>query len=73
MTKITIDKNVPLPSRSKYPYFDMEIGDSFFAAEGSSEKITGSWAYQKRRYGRKFSYRKWNENGNDGFRVWKVA
>ncbi len=72
MTKITIDKNIPLPSLSRYPFLDMEIGDSFFAAE-SIEKIVGSWTYQKRRYGRKFSCRATNENGNDGFRVWRVA
>lgn len=75
---ITIDKNVPMPegrARSRYPYADMEVGDSFFVVtNGTDENATArrlrgsSFTYGKKA-GSKFSVRKMD----NGFRVWRVA
>lgn len=75
---ITIDKNVPMPESrgsSRYPYADMEVGDSFFIATrgvdelGTARRLRGSSFTYGKKVGKKFSVRKMGE----GFRVWRVA
>jgi hypothetical protein len=63
---IKIEKNVPMPSRAKYPLGQMEIGDSFFVPGGTQTKITGAF---NPHHPKKFSCR--TQDG--GVRVWRVA
>jgi hypothetical protein len=74
----TIDKGVELPTlvpgkSSKYPFKDMEIGDSFLVPHGGDDtakhKIYSSASNTGRRMQRKFTIRRLPE----GFRVWRTA
>jgi hypothetical protein len=85
-----LDKSVPIPTdyRStdiKYPFDEMEIGDSFFIVpeyEDETVKRVGNrvaqarQSYQKRmaRQGTevKFTQRQWVEEDIAGLRVWRV-
>ena len=80
-----IDKGVPLPGNnnpknSKYPWQDMEIGDSFsvpidgvrgpqMVAAAVSRGAQGA----KAKYGHRYSVRTTEENGKKCVRVWRVA
>jgi hypothetical protein len=73
-SEIKIDKNVPMPqeaARAKYPWKQMEIGDSFFVpANGKSTRYRRN-CLQSNAHGqvpRKFAVRL--EEG--GVRVWRV-
>jgi len=62
-----IEKNILIPSMSKYPINEMEIGDSFFLENRESAPIG---VYNTaRRSGAKVTLRK---EGN-GYRVWRIA
>lgn len=61
-----VDKNIPLPKRSRFGFItEMAQGDSFVVAE-ESEKV-GAVNYA-RRYGIKITTRKVDE----GFRIWRM-
>jgi len=66
---IKIDSNVKLPSSSygigigKYPWHEMNSGDSFFIAEAKTRPATPLFKTQSRVC---------VENGVKGIRVWKV-
>jgi hypothetical protein len=75
---IAIDKNVPLPQRTwggpggrppKYPWAEMEVGDSFFVLNATTDNLSAAGTMAAKRSGRKFTTRK--ENG--GVRVWRIA
>ena len=75
MTKLLIDKGVPLPPRrkggppDKYPFPGMEVGDSFFAANYEDPRVMSNLAWKRgKKLGRKFSVR----TEGDGVRVWRV-
>jgi len=68
-----VESSVPLPDdrqRLKYPFDDMDVGDSFLLTDPSMVKNARSaaWMYS-RRHGMKFSCRK----VEDGWRVWRTA
>lgn len=81
MTEIKIEKNIPIapkrapgrPSKSKYPFNEMEIGDSFFVSGITLSTINCTV--------RKFRMRNARNDGlkftvravDGGFRVWRVA
>lgn len=70
MATVQIDKGIKIPQRSggpgrKYPWADMEVGDSFFS---TAKSIREQSAHAGKVYGRKFATRK---EGN-GIRVWRV-
>ena len=76
---IKIDKGVPLPPvpakggagrKPKYPWREMQVGDSFFAA---SDKKLFSTTKAGQSLNMKFATRKTEENGVRGFRVWRIA
>lgn len=72
---ITIDKDVPLPSKgnnAKYPFPDMEVGDSFFAANAKAA-LHSAVNQARKRLGMGFKVRKRIENGVPGYRIWRVA
>ena len=70
-TTIKIDKNIPilaLYTRTKYPFSDMEIGDSFLVS--SDHKSIRSVAISAgRRLNAKFTVRK----VDGGLRCWRIA
>ena len=69
---IKIDKNIPIPSsnviKRKYPYKEMEIGDSFFVNKRHTE-FQASLAYFRRTTGNQFKAHK----ENTGLRIWRVS
>jgi len=76
MTTIKIEKDVPIHgggnagnrNPEKYPFREMEVGDSFFIAE--NPKAVQSSAYVAgKRLGRRFITRR----EGDGVRVWRVS
>lgn len=69
---IEINRGLPPPRgrRSKYPFREMEIGDSFFAP-GSS--VIGIHGCARRHRPMKFTCRSLVENGIAGIRVWRIA
>ena len=71
---LKIDKNVPMPRPdaspvAKYPWRDMEVGDSFFVAGKTMKQFAGIPGSASRKYGKKFSAR----SVEGGVRVWRVA
>jgi hypothetical protein len=72
---ITIDKGVPIPDGAgvrdygcKYPWADMEVGDSFFTY-GIKAKSLQSMGY---RYGRNRGMRFLAVAECDGVRIWRT-
>jgi hypothetical protein len=66
--EIKIDKNVPIPPgagarASVYPFEDMEVGDSFFAAGKTSDQLTNAGAHYRKKNGWGFSARNTEEMG----------
>jgi hypothetical protein len=69
ISEVEVSKDVPLPvSRKKYPYTDMDVGDSFFVPEGKLQLVCNYNYRAGKRLGLKFIARK--EDG--GVRVWRV-
>lgn len=80
-----IDKNVEIPEnkpfmqRLKYPFAEMDIGDSFFISAKSREdarkiqsRVSAYGTKFSLVYGTKFSTRTVEEDGETGVRVWRV-
>jgi len=76
----TIEQDVPTPAgRSKYPFQEMEVGDSFFVPledETLAKRRAQSVRAQAGRFGKingvKFSIRTLDEDGQVGVRCWRV-
>ena len=72
-----IEKNVPVAEPwggYRYPFKQMEIGDSFFIpADGDLKKTKSSMASRATRYGARTGKRFVVRNVNGGIRVWRVA
>ena len=72
MSDFTIEKNVPIPiqkRRCKYPWHELEIGDSFFVSEIKVISISSSANSYGTRTGKKFTIR----SVDGGCRVWRIA
>jgi hypothetical protein len=70
-----IDKGIPrsdVVNVPKYPFADMEIGDSFFVPRNESMSATVMANVGKLKP-KKFSYRRRTEDGIDGNRFWRVV
>ncbi len=66
---ITIEKGVefkPEPSNAKYPWDDMDVGDSFFFAD--RKVVAAACSRNQRNKSKKFVTRQ----VEGGFRVWRV-
>ena len=64
---INIDKDTPFPEpKKRYPFDEMEVGDSFFAKRTTQQLLSSAARHQKD--GRKFTARA----ENDGARIWRV-
>lgn len=70
-----IEKNIPIPRShaegGKYPFPQMEIGDSFVVPADRGRAATVACARQKRKHGKQFATRK-TEDGKF-VRVWRIA
>lgn len=68
---ISITKGLPTPhrGRAKYPFRDMEVGDSFFAPHAS---VIGLHGCARRHRPKRFTCRSLVENGVAGVRVWRT-
>jgi hypothetical protein len=70
---ITIDHNIPMPdkapSKSKYPWLEMGIGDSFLFPASSKRNGYTSARQASERTGRTFVTR----TTRDGLRCWRIA
>jgi len=69
MASIKIDKNAPLPApRVKWPFHEMEVGDSFLIPAGQEKACRSSaWTYGKK-HGMKFAVR----TEKKGVRIWRI-
>jgi hypothetical protein len=73
--KMKIEKNVNPPNqvgRKKYPFGEMEVGDSIFiASESSGGRSNPAFAARcfRREKGWRFTARK----ENDGVRIWRIS
>lgn len=78
----SIEKNIPIPLKqtrgSKYPFADMEVGDSFFIPELSLGSVSGNVSKNARALGIKMETRPVREKDPDtgkevdGVRVWRT-
>jgi uncharacterized protein (DUF2249 family) len=65
-----IEKGIPLPSKSKYPWDEMEAGDSFFVKEKRERGKLASACHMRNK---KFPPQKYIvRNFEDGLRVWRI-
>lgn len=73
-TEFSIEKNVPVESRRKYPFSMMEIGDSFFAPSkaNSPRSIRVSASSYARRHKVQFQTRECIVGTVKGLRIWRV-
>lgn len=78
--KIEIEKGIPIPMVSKYPFAEMEVGDSFFLTDKQCKNdiiIARSTIYNTvRAYKRKShtpSFKVKAKAMNGGLRVWRTA
>ena len=70
MISVGLDKDVPLPeARKRYPYKEMEVGDSFFVEGGGIQNICNQNYRTGKKLGKSFIARK--EEG--GVRVWRTS
>lgn len=71
-TGVVIEKGIPLPSRQvarKYPFDEMEVGDSFFVTDVS---VVLLHAHARRHSPRRFTCRTVVEGDIKGVRVWRI-
>lgn len=73
---LPIDKGIPMPNRPgvggvrKYPFYDMEIGDSFgLTCKEDARRAVACAASNNKRTGFKFSIQK----HGTGWRCWRIA
>lgn len=71
---IKIDKDIPTPplfaDHSKWPFRQMEVGDSFFVPTGSDAHSAAS-AMSNANY--KYKPKKWTKRTlNGGIRIWRI-
>mgnify|MGYP003641973815 CR=1 FL=1 len=71
----TIDSNIPVPltgRQRKYPFAEMEIGQSvFFAGENIGGKAYKAAGQIGARYSRNYIGRTATQDGVDGLRIWR--
>ena len=70
MISIDVQKGVPMPvDRKRYPYAEMDIGDSFFVHGGGIQNVCN----QNYRVGKKLGMTFIARKEGDGVRVWRTA
>jgi hypothetical protein len=72
---ISVEKGIPIESKvgrgaaARYPFAQMEVGDSFFVPGKRSGQLSNHCSYQRLKTGRRFTIRK----VDGGVRVWRIA
>jgi len=72
VTHHVIEKGVPLPASvtaKKYPFSEMEVGDSLFLP---GENSAGNVAAYARSYGQRSGWKYSARNVEGGLRIWRV-
>lgn len=70
-----IEKDVPLPERNvrwKYPFDQMDIGDSFFVANKDTTQMSALCKRANKRLERRFVTAKAEKGSQSGVRVWRM-
>lgn len=75
-----INKNIPIPAKSavgrpaKYPFKNMEVGESIFfeGKKPGDNEYTAAILYG-RYHNMKFSGRKYELDGVEGLMIWRIA
>lgn len=65
---VEIPQNIGRSSRRKYPFPDMEVGQSFFVPGVKTQAVNGPMQRWKMVLGRRFTIRKMD----GGVRVWRI-
>jgi len=62
-----IDKKIPLPNKQKmkYPWADMEVGDSVLCEDSSARTAAHNW-------GKSRNIKFTGQKGKEGYRVWRI-
>lgn len=72
-----IESDIPIPPpagpRHKYPFMELNIGESFFIPNVKAKQISGTAAQYARRNNVKLLVRTWTKDGVEGARVWRDA
>ena len=69
-----IEKDVPMPETTRqttYPFSDMEVGDSFFAPDKTSEQLRNASSHWRKKKGWKFTAQNVIEDDVQGARIWR--
>lgn len=75
---IRVDRGIPLPGninrgrKGRYPWRQMQPGDSFFVPGKSSNTLAACSRHLRSKTGMDFTGRKVVENGVVGTRVWRL-
>jgi hypothetical protein len=67
-----IQKGIEIPLSAKYPFPDMEVGDSFFIPANIAQTARMAAHQHGVRYGKKFCTRSVKEGKHKGVRVWRI-
>lgn len=70
-----IEKNVPLPEKNvrwKYPFDELEVGDSFFVANKDTTQLSALCKRAGTRLNTRFVTAKATSGDATGVRVWRV-
>lgn len=70
--KIEKDKPIPRGTSARYPFSQMEVGDSFFAPKAVSTVSQSARKFAIKNPGYHFSCRRETYEGQDGTRCWRV-
>jgi hypothetical protein len=74
--KFKIEKNIPVPIKAKnieakYPFMEMEVGDSFFVPNMRKESLSTTICKWRKR--RKIKFQFLTAKERNGVRVWKIG
>lgn len=73
MSEIKAEKGIPIPRVSKhpmkYPWNEMEVGDSFIATTSTRQS---TWWANLRFAPKRFISRTVDENGKPSIRIWRI-
>jgi len=70
-----IEKGVPLPEKNvrwKYPFDELEVGDSFFVANKDTTQLSALCKRAGSRLDARFVTAKATKQGKEGVRVWRM-
>ena len=75
--EIKIEKGIPIPIRTghkKYPWEDLEVGDSFFCPGKLITQMNGAMCPPTLRKQRKFTARTrtLEDDNEEGVRIWRI-